>query len=245
MLYKRPGKVTTFCNHPGFFLTFWEFATIRRSCSFWGVEAFLGGLQPSGVNLELLGRIAAFWGVWNHPETLQHFGDLGPYLGGLQPPQGVADLGLGFLENPAKAAAGKWLPASPSQKIPQPGWDWILPTLPGAAAPGRALVSPWLGRSRIISPIENNRFPFFPVAVARPGALGSCSWGIWVEMRGEKRQVRARYSCSVYGTGRIHCATPRSVNYHRAINRAEKDPRAPRGRRPARLARFGTSTFLL
>lgn len=32
-------------------------------------------------------------------------------------------------------------------------------------------------------------------------------------------------SCSVYGTGRIHCEQSRSVNYRRAINRAETDPR--------------------
>ncbi|CAJ1054860.1 Hypothetical predicted protein [Xyrichtys novacula] len=31
-------------------------------------------------------------------------------------------------------------------------------------------------------------------------------------------------SCSVYGTGRIHCESSLSVNYHRAINRAEKEP---------------------
>lgn len=31
-------------------------------------------------------------------------------------------------------------------------------------------------------------------------------------------------SCSVYGTGRIHCEGTLSVNYHRAINRAEKEP---------------------
>lgn len=31
-------------------------------------------------------------------------------------------------------------------------------------------------------------------------------------------------SCSVYGTGRIHCESTLSVNYHRAINRAEKEP---------------------
>lgn len=31
-------------------------------------------------------------------------------------------------------------------------------------------------------------------------------------------------SCSVYGTGRIHCHSKLSVNYHRAINRAEKEP---------------------
>lgn len=31
-------------------------------------------------------------------------------------------------------------------------------------------------------------------------------------------------SCSVYGTGRIHCHSKISVNYHRAINRAEKEP---------------------
>lgn len=31
-------------------------------------------------------------------------------------------------------------------------------------------------------------------------------------------------SCSVYGTGRIHCHNKISVNYHRAINRAEKEP---------------------
>lgn len=66
-----------------------------------------------------------------------------------------------------------------------------------------------------------------------------------IKEKKKKRKVRARYSCSVYGTGRIHCATPRSVNYHRAINRAEKDPRALRGRHRRRLARFGTSTFLL
>ena len=35
-------------------------------------------------------------------------------------------------------------------------------------------------------------------------------------------------SCSVYGTGRIHCESTLSVNYHRAINRAEKEPRIPR-----------------
>lgn len=34
-----------------------------------------------------------------------------------------------------------------------------------------------------------------------------------------------RDSCSVYGTGRIHCEQSRSVNYRRAINRAETDPR--------------------
>lgn len=32
------------------------------------------------------------------------------------------------------------------------------------------------------------------------------------------------HSCPVYGTGRIHCEKTLSVNYHRAINRAEKDP---------------------
>lgn len=41
------------------------------------------------------------------------------------------------------------------------------------------------------------------------------------------------YSCSVYGTGRIHCENTLSVNYHRAINRAEKEPRGPRLRCPS------------
>lgn len=36
---------------------------------------------------------------------------------------------------------------------------------------------------------------------------------------------RERDSCSVYGTGRIHCERSRSVNYRRAINRAETDLR--------------------
>lgn len=82
-------------------------------------------------------------------------------------------------------------------------------------------------------------------------------------------------SCSVYGTGRIHCEQSRSVNYRRAINRAETEPRVPPSappllpgcrsvswgagvQRPPRplcpqrarsgaicLADFGTSTFLL
>lgn len=39
---------------------------------------------------------------------------------------------------------------------------------------------------------------------------------------------RERDSCSVYGTGRIHCEQSRSVNYRRAINRAETDPRVSR-----------------
>lgn len=80
-------------------------------------------------------------------------------------------------------------------------------------------------------------------------------------------------SCPVYGTGRIHCEQSQSVNYRRAINRAETDPRVPRSSsplcldlavfrgaevqrppllRPQRacssticLADFGTSTFLL
>lgn len=75
----------------------------------------------------------------------------------------------------------------------------------------------------------------------------------------------------MYGTGRIHCGQSRSVNYRRAINRAETDPRAsperptplalkrgldigcwgtgalrPPWQSPAIcLADFGTSTFLL
>lgn len=41
------------------------------------------------------------------------------------------------------------------------------------------------------------------------------------------RQAAERDSCSVYGTGRIHCEQSQSVNYRRAINRAETDPRVP------------------
>ena len=39
------------------------------------------------------------------------------------------------------------------------------------------------------------------------------------------RQAGECDSCSVYGTGRIHCEQSQSVNYRRAINRAETDPR--------------------
>lgn len=39
-------------------------------------------------------------------------------------------------------------------------------------------------------------------------------------------------SCPVYGTGRIHCEQSRSVNYRRAINRAETDPRVRRSSSP-------------
>lgn len=41
---------------------------------------------------------------------------------------------------------------------------------------------------------------------------------------GRPRWCRDNDSCSVYGTGRIHCESSTSVNYHRAINRAEKEP---------------------
>lgn len=41
---------------------------------------------------------------------------------------------------------------------------------------------------------------------------------------GRLRRWRDNDSCSVYGTGRIHCESSLSVNYHRAINRAEKEP---------------------
>lgn len=205
-----------------------------------------------------------FWGLWNHPEALQHsesrehFGGLmavwggctilglWDHCGGVAAIPRVAE--LGFLDTPAKAAAGKRLPASPSQKIPPA-------ELGSGSSPGsperrhRGEHPPSLGHSRIIFPINNNRSPFFPRrrSEAGPSVSGSRSWRIWVEIQEgwKKSQERARYSCSVYGTGRIHCATPRSVNYHRAINRAEKDPRAPRGHRRRRLARFGTSTFLL
>lgn len=44
-----------------------------------------------------------------------------------------------------------------------------------------------------------------------------------VSLQGPK--AGERDSCSVYGTGRIHCEQSRSVNYRRAINRAETDPR--------------------
>ena len=66
--------------------------------------------------------------------------------------------------------------------------------------------------------------------------------GMWILRRGRVRraagsqagvslqgphagQAGERDSCSVYGTGRIHCEQSRSVNYRRAINRAETDPR--------------------
>lgn len=39
-------------------------------------------------------------------------------------------------------------------------------------------------------------------------------------------------SCSVYGTGRIHCEQSQSVNYRRAINRAETEPRVPQSTSP-------------
>lgn len=45
-------------------------------------------------------------------------------------------------------------------------------------------------------------------------------------------QAGERDSCSVYGTGRIHCEQSRSVNYRRAINRAETEPRVPRSAPP-------------
>lgn len=69
--------------------------------------------------------------------------------------------------------------------------------------------------------------PHFPLGWVHSALAYGGFWGKMME-----KQVRARYSCSVYGTGRIHCATPRSVNYHRAINRAEKGPRAPAGPSP-------------
>lgn len=46
---------------------------------------------------------------------------------------------------------------------------------------------------------------------------------VGVSLQGPK--AGERDSCSVYGTGRIHCEQSRSVNYRRAINRAETDPR--------------------
>ena len=46
------------------------------------------------------------------------------------------------------------------------------------------------------------------------GAGWLVGWGVGVD----------NDSCSVYGTGRIHCESSLSVNYHRAINRAEKEP---------------------
>lgn len=45
-------------------------------------------------------------------------------------------------------------------------------------------------------------------------------------------------SCSVYGTGRIHCEQSRSVNYRRAINRAETDPRASEHLTPSAWTSF-------
>ncbi len=61
----------------------------------------------------------------------------------------------------------------------------------------------------------------------------------------------------MYGTGRIHCHSTLSVNYHRAINRVETEPhclyvrvhicfnRKPAVKFPIFFAHFGTSTFLL
>lgn len=47
----------------------------------------------------------------------------------------------------------------------------------------------------------------------------------WVGVSLQGPQAGERDSCSVYGTGRIHCEQSQSVNYRRAINRAETDPR--------------------
>lgn len=61
--------------------------------------------------------------------------------------------------------------------------------------------------------------------------------GAGVSLQG--RQPRERHSCSVYGTGRIHCEQSRSVNYRRAINRAETDPRVSREHSSPPLAPVG------
>ena len=42
----------------------------------------------------------------------------------------------------------------------------------------------------------------------------------------------------MYGTGRIHCESSLSVNYHRAINRAEKEPLDDDDARPLQLTSF-------
>lgn len=60
-----------------------------------------------------------------------------------------------------------------------------------------------------------------------PSGCGGSEGGFQERAAGLCRVCRLESdSWSVYGTGRIHCEQSRSVNYRRAIHRAETEPRA-------------------